>query len=81
MAASRVRPVRELKDFRKVAIAAGGRVVIDFDLHTPDLRFTGADGAPIVEPGAFEVWIAPNAEAGVSARFVLVDRDVGQPDG
>jgi len=81
VAASRVRPVRELKDFRKVTIAAGGRIVIDFDLHTPDLRFTGADGAPIVEPGAFEVWIAPNAEAGVSARFVLVDRDVGQPDG
>jgi beta-glucosidase len=79
VAASRVRPVRELKDFRKVAIAAGARVVVDFDLHTADLRFTGADGAAIVEPGAFDVWVAPNAEAGVSARFVLVDRHGGEP--
>jgi beta-glucosidase len=79
VAASRVRPVRELKDFRKVAIAAGARVVVDFDLHTPDLRFTGADGATIVEPGAFDVWIAPHAEAGIAARFVLVDRRSTEP--
>jgi len=33
-------------------------LVVDFDLHTPDLRFTGENGATIVEPGAFDVVIS-----------------------
>jgi beta-glucosidase len=72
LAASRVRPVRELKDFRKVAIAARGRVIIDFELRLADLGFADGIAGWTVEPGAFDVWIAPHAEAGVGARFVLL---------
>ncbi|MDB5499680.1 MAG: beta-glucosidase [Phenylobacterium sp.] len=81
VAASRIRPVRELKDFRKVAIAGGARVVVAFELQTADLRFAGEDGALIVEPGAFDVWVAPHAQAGVPARFVLLDRHGAEPPG
>ncbi|MDB5416808.1 MAG: beta-glucosidase [Phenylobacterium sp.] len=71
VAASRVRPVRELKAFRKVTVAAGARLVVTFELRGEELGFADGLGGWTVEPGAFEVWIAPNAEAGVPARFVL----------
>ena len=71
LAASRVRPVRELKDFRKVAIAAGTRTRVSFELRRADLGFADGEGGLIVEPGEFDVWIAPHAEAGQPARFTL----------
>jgi beta-glucosidase len=67
LAASRVRPVRELVDFRKLAIPAGEKAQIVFTLTRDMLALP--DGT--IEPGAFDVWIAPNAEAGTSARFTL----------
>ena len=37
-----------------------------------DLQFYGAANKPVVEPGAFDVWIAPSAEAeGVHGTFEL----------
>lgn len=71
LAASRVRPVRELKDFRKVAVAAGGRCEVAFELQAADLGFADGFSGWTIEPGAFEVWVAPDAEAGEAARFVL----------
>lgn len=67
LAASRVRPVRELKDFRKIAIGANGAVEVTFMLDRSTLAF--ADGT--AEPGAFQLWIAPHAEAGEPAFFTL----------
>ena len=71
LAASRVRPVRELKDFRKVSIEAGGVANVRFELRRADLSFADGAGGMIAEPGEFEVWIAANAEAGEPARFTL----------
>ncbi|MEA9607490.1 glycoside hydrolase family 3 N-terminal domain-containing protein [Xanthomonas campestris pv. plantaginis] len=71
--ASVTRPVRELKDFRKVAVPAGGSVAVEFVLRREDLLFIGQALKPTVEPGVFDVWVAPSAEAaGVSARFELL---------
>ena len=67
LAASRIRPLRELKDFRKVAIGANGTADVTFMLDRSTLAF--ADGS--VEPGTFQVWIAPHAEAGEPALFNL----------
>lgn len=74
IAASRVRPVRELKAFRKVTVAAGTRVAVEFELRGVDLGFADGTGGWTVEAGAFEVWIAPHAEGGVPARFLLQAR-------
>lgn len=67
LAASRVRPVRELKDFRKLVISAHGAVEVTFVIDRSTLAF--ADGT--AEPGAFQIWIAPHAEAGEPACFTL----------
>jgi len=69
--ASRVRPVRELKGFDKIAIAPGETVEVAFLLEEAMLAFTGVDGVRRAEPGAFDVWIAPSCTGGTPARFVL----------
>ena len=71
-AASITRPVRELKAFRKLSLAPGRSEQVRFVLRRADLAFIGRDNRPVVEPGDFDVWVAPSAEAqGVTARFTL----------
>ena len=73
VAASITRPVRELKAFRRVRLAAGARQEVVFTLKRSDLQFIGLDLKPTVEPGQFRLWVAPSAQAeGVSASFELV---------
>ena len=70
--ASLTRPVRELKAFQKVALAPGEARLVQFVLRPSDLAFIGRDNRPVVEPGLFDVWIAPSAEAdGLKASFEL----------
>ena len=72
LVASVTRPVRELKAFRKIRLAPGERQVVAFTLTRADLLFVGRDLKPTVEPGRFQLWIAPSAQAdGVSGAFML----------
>ena len=48
------------------------REVVRFTLRASDLAFYGLGNKPVVEPGTFDVWIAPSAEnAGVKGSFEL----------
>jgi beta-glucosidase len=69
--ASVVRPVRELKDFRKLRLAPGASAEVEFTLRAADLAFVGRDLQPTVEPGLFDVWVAPSATQGLQASFEL----------
>ncbi|RYD54346.1 MAG: beta-glucosidase [Sphingomonadales bacterium] len=70
--ASITRPVRELKAFRKLALAPGATETVSFKLRRDQLLFFGRDNKPTVEPGLFDLWIAPSAETtGVHAQFTL----------
>ena len=67
------RPVRELKAFRKVALAPGASETVRFALSRDDLLFIGRDNKPTVEPGMFELWVAPSAQVqGVTGTFELL---------
>lgn len=70
--ASRVRPVRELKGFRKLLLQPGQSREVVFELRREQLAFTRADGSHGAEPGMFDVWIAPSAAAGEPAGFRLL---------
>ena len=70
--ASITRPVRELKAFRKVALAPGQSEKVSFNLTRAQLEFLGRDLRPTVEPGLFDAWIAPSAQAeGAHGTFEL----------
>jgi beta-glucosidase len=70
-AASVTRPVRELKGFQKVRIEPGASKVVEFTLAAEDMAFIGRDMKPVVEPGEFDLWVAPSAAGGIRKRFVL----------
>lgn len=70
--ASRVRPVRELKAFQKVAVAAGASVEVEFRLDRQQLAFTGVDGDYTAEPGLFDVWVCASSVSGEAVSFELL---------
>ncbi len=70
--ASITRPVRELKGFRKIALAPGEAQEVAFTLTRGELEFTGPDLARRAEPGTFDVWLAPSAVLGERTSFTLV---------
>lgn len=70
--ASITQPVRELKAFRKVALAPGQSEKVVFTLRAADLAFYGRDARSRNEPGLIDVWVAPSAESdGVHDTFSL----------
>ena len=70
--ASRVRPLRELKGFEKIALEPGESRVVEFTLDRGDLEFRGVDNRLVAEPGWFDLWVAPSAAAGEPVAFELL---------
>ena len=70
--ASRVRPVRELKDFQKIALAPGESKQVQFHLQREQLAFTGVDGVFRAEPGLFDVWVCASSASGEAVTFELL---------
>ncbi len=61
MVGSVTRPVKELKAFQKVEIAAGEMKQITFNITTDNLKFYNYDLDYIWEPGAFEIMVGGNS--------------------
>ena len=55
--ASVTRPLAQLLDFRRVALAPGAEALVEFDVPIDRLAFTGLDGVKRVEPGAIRLWV------------------------
>jgi beta-glucosidase len=70
--ASRVRPVRELKAFTKIALAPGQSQSVTFHLDRQQLAFTGVDGQFRAEPGLFDVWVCASSVSGEAVTFELL---------
>ncbi len=66
-----VRPVKELKGFKKVFIKSGQTQSVSFTITTDDLAYWNADMKKRAETGEFTVWIASNSQSGPSIDFVL----------
>ncbi|RBJ92729.1 beta-glucosidase, partial [Xanthomonas oryzae pv. oryzae] len=72
--ASRVRPVRELKGFRKLLLQPGESQDVVFTLTRDALAFTNHKGGFGAEPGLFDVWVCASAKSGEAATFELLER-------
>ena len=60
--ASMVRPVKELKGFKKVFIKKGETVTVDIALDARDLGFWTNEMKYVIEPGDFFVMVGPDSE-------------------
>lgn len=67
------RPVKELKAFRRVSLAAGASRQVSFALSRADLAFYGQEMRFVAEPGRFEVSVGGSSDQGVQAGFTLLD--------
>jgi beta-glucosidase len=67
--ASRVRPVKELKGFQKVALRPGESRKVKLELESIDLGFYDEKMEYVVEPGLFKVWVGPNSRDGLEGQF------------
>lgn len=73
VAASKVRPVKELKGFKRVELAPGEIKRVSFEISEEMLRFFRADGSFASEPGSFKVWIADSSRTeGEPAEFIFM---------
>ena len=61
IAASIIRPVKELKGFKRVHLDAGESKTVEFEISEPMLKFYNADLQFVSEPGDFEIMVGPNS--------------------
>ncbi|MBT8086513.1 MAG: glycoside hydrolase family 3 C-terminal domain-containing protein [Gammaproteobacteria bacterium] len=73
LAGNVTRPVRELKGFRRVKVAPGNTVTVEFELHTDDLAFYGRNMQLMTEPGEFHAWIGGSSETELRTEFRISD--------
>ena len=71
VAASVVRPVKELKDFRKVTLQPGEEQKVEFTINEKELRFLTENERVESENGVFEVFIGSDSTTENKAEFVL----------
>lgn len=70
-AAAIVRPVLELKAFKKIALNAGQSIDVTFELTKKDLSFLDANGNTIFEPGNFKIFVGKNATDGLQQDITI----------
>ena len=69
---SRVRPVRELADFKKITLDPGTEETVSFTIKEEMLRFWTAEEKWASEAGKFLAWICNDSNDGQSLEFQLV---------
>ncbi|MEI7472679.1 MAG: beta-glucosidase BglX [Chitinophagaceae bacterium] len=67
--ASVVRPVKELKGFKKILLHSGESTLVTFTLTNNELGFYNNEGVFVVESGDFDVMVGTNSIQGLSAVF------------
>jgi beta-glucosidase len=70
-AASVTRPVKELKDFRRIALKAGEKRTIEFTLTLQKIGFLNREMNFTVENGDFKVFVGNSSEGGLESAFTV----------
>lgn len=70
-AGSVARPVRELKNFRRIHLKAGEKQRVAFPLSTGDIAAYDVSLRLATEVGKYQVWIAPDSVRGASGEFTV----------
>lgn len=66
-----VRPMKELKGFKKVALEPGEKVTVEFEITEEQLRYHHADLSFTSDPGKFIAFVGPDSRDNVELAFEL----------
>lgn len=69
--ASRVRPVKELKDFQKISLNAGESKTVKFSMPANRLGFYDENGNWLLEPGEYRIFVGANSRDVKEAKLML----------
>lgn len=69
---STVRPIKELKGFKKIGLVAGDSQTIKFTITAEDLAFYGADLKRKAEKGLFYVFVGKDSDVEEYKQFTLI---------
>jgi len=67
-----VRPVKELKDFKKIFLKAGETKDVEFTIGSEQLRFWNKDMQFVSDAGDFKVFVGTSSESLLTTEFELV---------
>ncbi len=70
--ASLVRPIRELRGYKKISLKPGEENTVNFEIDEDMLAFYTADGSRYAESGKFELWLSSDSESGNPVLFELI---------
>jgi beta-glucosidase len=73
MVSSVTRPVKELKDFKKIMLKAGETQTVTFTISPDKLSFYNRNMKKVVEAGEFEVMVGTASDNVQSVKFSVVD--------
>ncbi len=67
------RPVRELKGFKRLTLAAGAKQEVSFTVGKEERNYwSAATNGWVVEPSDFDVWVGDSSEATLHESFTVV---------
>lgn len=69
---TRVRPIKELKGFKKVSLNPGQCKTVIIDVNISELGFHDENMNYVVEPGLFKVCVGPNSKEGLDGEFKVI---------
>ena len=76
LVASIARPVKELKGFERIHLAAGESKTVTFTIGADQLSFYNADLKKVVEPGDFDIMVGSNSRDVKKARLTVKNNKV-----
>lgn len=66
-----VRPVRELKGFKKLSLEPGAQTTIRFELPRATFGYLDAQGKLLTEPGWFDIYVGGSSSASLSGAVLF----------
>lgn len=73
LVASYIRPVKELKGFKKIMLKPGETKKVAFLINAETLQFYTANKKWEVESGEFDIWIGGSSETNLKKRFLVAE--------
>ncbi len=67
------RPVKELRGFKRITLAAGASETLEFTLGEKDFRLWNKTMQRVVEPGEFEIMAGPNSQVVKSVKLMIAE--------
>jgi len=66
------RPIKELKDFRRISLAAGETKRVSFTITPDKLKFYDLNMKEVVEPGDFDIMVGPSSQKFETVKLTVI---------